>query len=86
MTGERVVITQAFWFHPTDLSIRESLREVLVDLKAADMKYGYIPYGVGKLYRQELISNINPTYLEYIRKIKTLFDPNGILNPGNNVF
>lgn len=86
MTGERVIITQAFWFDPSDPSITESLREVVADIKAADMKYGFIPYGVGKLYRQELISNINPTYLEYLRKIKELFDPNGILNPGNNVF
>ncbi len=86
MTLERVVITQAFWPDPSDPSMDESLREVVADLKAVDMKYGYIPYGVGKLYRRELIDNINPTYLEYIRKIKALFDPNGILNPGKNVF
>ncbi len=86
MTAERVVITQAFWPDLSDQTMRESLSEVLKELKAADMKYGYIPYGVGKLYRQELIENLNPTYLEYIRKIKMLFDPNGILNPGNNIF
>jgi FAD/FMN-containing dehydrogenase len=42
-------------------------------------------HGVGRQKRAELARTKQPVELEMMRGIKTLFDPNGILNPGKVV-
>ncbi|MFA7437648.1 FAD-binding oxidoreductase [Castellaniella sp.] len=39
-------------------------------------------HGIGRLRRAELHAWLNPTDLELMRGIKTLFDPKGLMNPG----
>ncbi|MDD3593171.1 MAG: FAD-linked oxidase C-terminal domain-containing protein [Candidatus Gastranaerophilales bacterium] len=39
-------------------------------------------HGIGRVKAKYLKSSVDPVAFEYMKKIKTLFDPNNILNPG----
>jgi FAD/FMN-containing dehydrogenase len=50
------------------------------------LEIGAIPYRVGRAWRPHMFNNLDPTYLQYIRSVKKMFDPNNIMNPGVSVF
>ncbi len=49
-------------------------------------KIGAVPVNTGRAVRGYALERADPPYLETMRKIKKLFDPNGIMNPGVGIF
>ncbi len=39
-------------------------------------------HGIGQLKRDELIATAPPVAIDLMRRVKTVFDPAGIMNPG----
>ncbi|RUW99407.1 hydroxyacid dehydrogenase, partial [Mesorhizobium sp. M8A.F.Ca.ET.023.01.1.1] len=39
-------------------------------------------HGIGQLKRDELIATAPPMAIDLMRRVKTAFDPAGIMNPG----
>ncbi|NVM56329.1 MAG: FAD-binding oxidoreductase, partial [Candidatus Helarchaeota archaeon] len=47
-----------------------------------ELKYGTVHYWLGKVIGDQVVEHYRPTYFNFIKKLKNLLDPNGILNPG----
>ena len=59
----------------------------LVDMTfESAMSIGTIPYRVSRNWRPYILGKLEKGYLTYIRKMKDVFDPNNIMNPGVSVF
>ena len=65
--------------NPSSVNAVRQCNEELCDLA---MKLGYIPYKSPIWMVKRFQDKINPTFMETLRKIKKLLDPNNIMNPG----
>ena len=63
----------------------ESREEALAqarELMAALIGIGAIPHRVGSDFLPVLIEKLDPAYYGFVKRIKTMLDPKGIMNPG----
>jgi FAD/FMN-containing dehydrogenase len=59
-------------------ALNAAVHEIVLDLDGSISA----EHGIGRLKRDLLLHAKEPVALELMRKIKAVFDPNGILNPG----
>ena len=46
------------------------------------MRIGCIPHRVGADFLPVLTEKLDPEYDKFVKKVKKMLDPNGIMNPG----
>lgn len=72
-----------FLFYRDEPEIRKKAREIWKGWIAHAIKaYGASPYWMGWAWTQNLMPNVRPEYVEFLKKLKKALDPNDILNPG----
>jgi len=72
-----------FLFYRDEPEIRRMAREIWRGWIAHTIKtYGASPYWMGWAWTQNLMPNVRPEYVEFLKKLKKALDPNNILNPG----
>ncbi|MFC1943563.1 FAD-binding oxidoreductase [Chloroflexota bacterium] len=52
------------------------------DFMEALVRIGSVPHRVGTDFLPVLVGKLDPAYYEFVRRIKKMLDPNGIMNPG----
>ncbi|MBI3297859.1 MAG: FAD-binding oxidoreductase [Elusimicrobia bacterium] len=72
------------WSFPAGEAAAASSAEVERGLRTLLGPLG-IPYRAGTVWRAALDGRLDPVYAGTLRSVKTLFDPDGILNPGVGV-
>lgn len=68
----------------TDEAWKKTKEEILTKLYAKIKAYGGLPsaeHGIGLIKKDHFLEFMDPTYLKYMRKIKTVFDPDNLMNP-----
>ena len=72
-----------FLFFKDEPETRKRAREIWRGWIAHAIKtYGASPYWMGWAWTQNLMPNVRPEYIEFLRRLKNALDPNNILNPG----
>ena len=67
-------------FNKTDPKEAERAQKCMKELHEKMVAEGFIPYRVGLQYMDKIVSQNE--YWKMIRKLKQVFDPNGIISPG----
>ena len=73
----------AYPFNRADLEDIENVSHALEDTNAAALKLGGIPWKTEASGQQLILQQMEPQTASFMKKIKDLLDPNGIMNPGN---
>lgn len=60
----------------------ENARQAIVECLKVDLDHGGMPYKPPVDYAVEINKRAHPGYLELLKRIKKLLDPNDIMNPG----
>jgi glycolate oxidase len=60
----------------------ENARQGIVECLRVDLDHGGIPYKPPVDFGREINKRANPGYLELLKKVKNMLDPNNIMNPG----
>jgi FAD/FMN-containing dehydrogenase len=61
---------------------REKGLEALQEWREELIKTGCMPYCMGPMWPRKTLERLGPQY-ELVKKIKGLFDPHNIMNPGH---
>ena len=78
-----VVMFFSYAFNRADPKDMENARNALHDTNKLALELGGIPWK-SELDGQKLIlQKMDPNYKKFLKNIKDLLDPNGIMNPGN---
>lgn len=73
----------AYPFNRADEEDLERARRALHDTNKAVLEMGGIPWKAEAPAQKLILERMDPNTLALMRKIKTVLDPNGIMNPGN---
>jgi hypothetical protein len=69
-------------FNKQDPAATENARQAIVECLRADLDAGGIPYKPPVDFGREINKRADPGYLELLRRVKRMLDPNDIMNPG----
>ena len=64
------------------LSVEDARRQQAYSVTASYKGSISAEHGIGVMKTHALQYSKNPTSIEWMKRIKALFDPNGIMNPG----
>lgn len=70
---------------PWDGSKPETREKALAqarELMEALVRIGCVPHRVGTDFLPVMVRSLNPEYYDFVKRIKRMLDPNGIMNPG----
>ena len=68
-------------FDRVDEEETERVRKLNVDIGAALMDLGFVPYKCPAVLYEELFKRLDPGFRTMMERLRTALDPNGILNP-----
>ena len=57
---------------------KKCIREILI----ATLDTGFVPYKASRMAVEEIMKRGDPNWVELMRRVKTMLDPNNIMNPG----
>ena len=75
----------AHWTIPWDASEPQTRERALArgrEFMGALIRIGCVPHRVGTDFLPVLVGNLDPGYYDFVKKIKKMLDPKGIMNPG----
>ena len=81
--GHSAMFFFAYPFNRSDSGEIRRVRRALEETNEAALKMGGIPWKAEVSGQKLILNTMEPATREVIRKIRTLLDPNGIMNPGN---
>lgn len=81
-TGHVAGIMYAFPFNKRDPGTVDRLRRVLVEICEAAIELGGVPWKPSPMVQKVVLRHADREYVELMRKIKRMLDPNGIMAPG----
>jgi FAD/FMN-containing dehydrogenase len=70
---------------PWDGSKPETREKALAQAREfmeALVRIGCVPHRVGTDFLPVMLKSLNPEYYDFVKRIKRMLDPNGIMNPG----
>nr|MDO8097978.1 FAD-binding oxidoreductase [Candidatus Njordarchaeota archaeon] len=73
-------------FNKADPKDVDSVRKCMVELTKLVLELGGIVYKTPKRLGKLLWENADPGFIELLKKVKKMLDPNGIMNPGKLCF
>ena len=78
-----IVVFFSYSFNRADPKDMENARNALHETNELALALGGIPWKVELDGQQLVLKQIDPSYKKFLKLIKTILDPNGIMNPGN---
>ena len=81
-TGHITGIMYAFPFDKRNPEIVNKLLKVLVEICDMAIELGGVPWKPSPTVQKVVLERADPEYVEFMRKIKKMLDPNGIMAPG----
>jgi glycolate oxidase len=73
----------AYAFNRADPDDVARAQGALEETNKSVVAMGGIPWKAEVPAQKEIIRNMDPTMFEMIRRVRSVLDPNGIMNPGN---
>lgn len=81
--GHSAMFFFAYPFNRADLDEIRRVRRALEETNEAAIKLGGIPWKAEEAGQRLILDSMEPSTYELMKKVRTLLDPNGIMNPGN---
>ncbi|WXG39663.1 MAG: FAD-binding oxidoreductase [Candidatus Freyarchaeum deiterrae] len=81
-TGHITGIMYAFPFDKKNPEMVEKLLNVLVEICDMAINLGGVPWKPSPTVQKVVLEHADPEFVNFMKKIKTLLDPNGIMSPG----
>ncbi len=81
-TGHVTGIMYAFPFNKKDPEMVKRLLNVLVEICDMAIKLGGVPWKPSPTVQKVVLEHADPEFVNFMKKIKTMLDPNGIMSPG----
>jgi len=85
-TGHYGVLRFYIPFNKSDPDELKTVRKMCSELVDVVLGIGGIPYKVPAWAAKKVFDNADPNFVELMKKVKKLLDPNGIMNPGRLIF
>ena len=81
--GHSAMFFFAYPFNRADLDEIRRVRRALEETNEAAINLGGIPWKAEAAGQKLILESMEPATYELMKKVRTLLDPNGIMNPGN---
>ncbi|MFW9939833.1 MAG: FAD-binding oxidoreductase [Candidatus Thorarchaeota archaeon] len=81
--GHAVMFSVTFPFNRADPDDRKNARDGLEETNKMVLEIGGVPWKTELIGQKNTMERADPHYKELFKRIRTLLDPNGIMNPGN---
>ena len=78
-----VVMFFSYSFNRADPDDMKNAREALHETNQLALELGGIPWKAELNGQKQMLQKMDPNYKKFLKNIKNLLDPNGIMNPGN---
>ncbi len=78
-----IVMFFSYSFNRADPKDMENAREALHETNKLALELGGIPWKAELAGQKLMLQKMDPNYKKFLKNIKELLDPNGIMNPGN---
>jgi len=78
-----IVMFFSYSFNRADPKDMENAREALHETNQLALELGGIPWKAELDGQKLMLQKMDPNYKKFLKNIKNLLDPNGIMNPGN---
>jgi len=82
ISGSAIDILPQFQIPVDNPESAEFGRKIWKEFIEEEVKEGCVHYWLGKVIGDRVVEHYQPSYYEFVKKIKKSLDPNGIMNPG----
>ena len=84
--GHYAVLRFYIPFNKSDSNEMKQVREMCNELVDVVLDVGGVPYKVPAWAAKKVFAVADPNFVDIMKKVKNLLDPNGIMNPGRLIF
>jgi FAD/FMN-containing dehydrogenase len=81
-TGHITGIMYSFPFDKKNPEMVKKLLNVLVEISEMAINLGGVPWKPSPTVQKAILEHADPEFVNFMKKIKALLDPNGIMSPG----
>ncbi|MFX1311839.1 MAG: FAD-binding oxidoreductase [Promethearchaeota archaeon] len=82
-SGHAVMFSVTFPFNRADPDDRKNAREGLEETNKMVLEIGGVPWKTEILGQKLIMEKADPYFKDIFKRVRTMLDPNGIMNPGN---
>lgn len=81
-TGHVTGIMYAFPFDKMNPEMVQNVLNILVEISDMAINLGGVPWKPSPTVQKTVLKHADPEFIDFMKKIKTMLDPNGIMAPG----